>query len=334
MSSPSAPLPFTLLQPAFLSQGAEACVWSVTFLGRAAVLKTRLAKAYRHPSLDEALTRERLVGEARALARARRAGVDAPVPLLVDVPHASLVLERIVGVTLKVWLARAPLCDALAVAAHLGAAVAKLHAAGIAHGDLTTSNVMLRATAAGALDWPAETAAVSEDAGGAAVCADPGDDLDGSVCSDDDDGGGDGGVGGAGEEGGGGCAEGGVSGGGDGGVSAGGANGCVDADAADVIDAHVTLPTLPPHATSVCLIDFGLASLAASAEDCGVDLYVLERAFSSTHASVAKVLFARVLETYAGWMRTLAPPAARSAAAVAAKFAAVRLRGRKRLAFG
>lgn len=333
MSSP--PAPFELLRPAFLSQGAEACVWGVTYLGRDAVLKTRLTKAYRHPSLDETLTRERLLGEARALARARRAGVDAPVPLLVDVPRASLVLERVVGVTLKAWLARAPLSDALAVAAHLGAAVAKLHAAGIAHGDLTTSNVMLRSSADGELDWPGGVGPPLDDTDG--VCADPGDELDASLCSDDDGGGG---VGVGEEEGG--CdvvsAEGG---GGWGGipVGGGGASGSGDTAAAaaavsDCSDSNAVLPDLPARATSVCLIDFGLASLAASAEDCGVDLYVLERAFSSTHASVAKVLFESVYETYIVWLRKLAPPTARNAAAVSAKFAAVRLRGRKRLAFG
>ena len=45
------------------------------------------------------------------------------------------------------------------------------------------------------------------------------------------------------------------------------------------------------------IIDFGLAYTSTLAEDKAVDLYVLERAFSSTHPDSAP-LFARVLQAY------------------------------------
>ena len=84
------------------------------------------------------------------------------------------------------------------------------------------------------------------------------------------------------------------------------------------------------------IIDFGLAcaSGAATVEDCGVDLYVLERALTSAHAKDAKALLAAALAAYASTYAALAPGGAADARAVAAKFAAVRMRGRKRLAFG
>ena len=134
---------------ALLSQGAEARVYSGTFLGRACVVKHRFPKVYRHPVLDARLTRERLMSEARALARARAAGVDVPLLYSVDAPGGVLILERIAGPTVKAWLrgrssAAASGPFAAAVAAHMGAAIARLHAAGMSHGDLTTSNLILR----------------------------------------------------------------------------------------------------------------------------------------------------------------------------------------------
>jgi TP53 regulating kinase-like protein len=46
------------------------------------------------------------------------------------------------------------------------------------------------------------------------------------------------------------------------------------------------------------LIDFGLASQATLPENYAVDLYVLERAFASTHPA-SEGLYAGVLEAYA-----------------------------------
>ncbi|KAM7458612.1 hypothetical protein BLSTO_00640 [Blastocystis sp. subtype 1] len=73
------------------------------------------------------------------------------------------------------------------------------------------------------------------------------------------------------------------------------------------------------------LIDFGLTVVSSSAEDMGVDLYVLERAFISTHVA-AKDLFSRVME---GYESTIVHKKENINA-----FNKVRARGRKRIAFG
>jgi TP53 regulating kinase-like protein len=74
------------------------------------------------------------------------------------------------------------------------------------------------------------------------------------------------------------------------------------------------------------LIDFGLAFTSALAEDKAVDLYVLERAFGSTHPE-SGTLFARVLEAYGAGL-------GRQWAGVLKKLEEVRLRGRKRSMVG
>lgn len=75
----------------------------------------------------------------------------------------------------------------------------------------------------------------------------------------------------------------------------------------------------------IILIDFGLASQSVHEEDRAVDLYVLERAFGSTHPR-AESLFKEVLSAYAESFR--------GAPVVLKKLEDVRMRGRKRSMLG
>jgi TP53 regulating kinase-like protein len=58
-----------------LKQGAEARLWSGTLFGLECVAKERFPKRYRHPELNETLTKDRLRSEARFIHRARAAGM-------------------------------------------------------------------------------------------------------------------------------------------------------------------------------------------------------------------------------------------------------------------
>lgn len=175
------------------------------------ILKHRFTKTYRHPTLDASLTSQRLTFEARALARAAKAGVTVPKVVLVDEKAGVIGMERIEG-----WSVREVLgggaegeVEILAeqeiegevenkieatpvreepedseneglkalknlgvtegkissstilvrkswiksILEHLmrsiGAALARLHKTMIIHGDLTTSNMMVRLTPGG-----------------------------------------------------------------------------------------------------------------------------------------------------------------------------------------
>lgn len=55
--------------------------------------------------------------------------------------------------------------------------------------------------------------------------------------------------------------------------------------------------TAPHDELNVYFIDFGLGYVSHSAEDKSVDLYVLERAFLSTHPNTEK-LFTHLLDCY------------------------------------
>lgn len=281
-----------------ISQGAEGRIYASTHLGQPCIVKERFKKEYRHPVLDERLTKERLGLEARNLVRARKAGVLAPLPYLVDVPTSRIVMERIHGVTVKQWLLSSPSAPSwTAVGVAVGASIARLHACGLVHGDLTTSNLMLQGVpthatpsphagsagyasmaAAGMAPLPLECTQQSDAAFAAAALLPPGPTEGGGAA--------------------------------------------------------------PPHhhllPYPLVFIDFGLSSTNASVEDKGVDLYVLERAVGSTHSGVAEPFFAAVLEGYASASqpRTAGQGAGHGTHAVLAKFQQVRMRGRKRLAFG
>eukprot|EP01127_Copromyxa_protea_P006449 TRINITY_DN16321_c0_g1_i1.p1 TRINITY_DN16321_c0_g1~~TRINITY_DN16321_c0_g1_i1.p1 ORF type:complete len:225 (+),score=45.77 TRINITY_DN16321_c0_g1_i1:245-919(+) len=212
-----------------ISQGAEARVYLSTYLGRPTIVKERFAKTYRHPELDSRLNKERVTGEARMLARVRTLGVDTPCVYLIEAQNLRIYMEYIQGMSTKQFIFQNLSDEGLLkkLAFSLGKCIALLHSAGVIHGDMTTSNFMLREG------------------------ADPGD--------------------------------------------------------------------------GVIPIDFGLSYVSNMEEDKAVDLYVLERAFASTHPN-SDYIFEAIMISY----RDHAVNGPR----VLKRLEKVRARGRKKMAFG
>ncbi|KAI5994019.1 hypothetical protein EDD15DRAFT_2436912 [Pisolithus albus] len=118
------------------------------------LLKYRFNKRYRHPSLDASLTRQRIAGEARALMRCLRSGVNVPGIRMVDAAEGgseedpaaqnSEVTDDVGpdkcgdATLVEFGVERDVLLNMV------GIEIAKTHLANIIHGDLTTSNMMLR----------------------------------------------------------------------------------------------------------------------------------------------------------------------------------------------
>jgi len=121
-------------QPASDDQcrGAEAVV---TFHGGKAE-KRRVSKRYRVEALDRRLITERTRAEARLIHAARKGGV--PTPVISDITHDTIVMERVQGDLLTEDLSEQNVKEA-------GRVVGLLHTAEIMHGDLTTSNLIVRA---------------------------------------------------------------------------------------------------------------------------------------------------------------------------------------------
>ena len=80
-------------------------------------------------------------------------------------------------------------------------------------------------------------------------------------------------------------------------------------------------------------IDFGLSSVSSKVEDKAVDIYVLKRAFISTHPG-SEAVFDQILEKYKGLMSGGPGKNEAKGLQIVAKFKDVEQRGRKRDCFG
>lgn len=126
-----------------LFKGAEAEIWKGEWFNNVALFKIRKSKSWRHPVLDRRIIESRTLKEARIIYAAFQSDIDVPFIYDVDLAKATIVMEFVEGITLKEILSnRDPrffkLCE------DLGYIVAKMHNSSIIHGDLTTSNVILR----------------------------------------------------------------------------------------------------------------------------------------------------------------------------------------------
>ncbi len=127
-----------------VAMGAEAVLVKGDISGEAVVVKYRLEKSYRHPSLDAHLRASRTSLEARLLAKAGMLGINVPHVVYVDTQRGILVTSFIEGRRLKEVLEEGiDEATARELLRQAGFAVAKLHTSGIIHGDLTTSNFIV-----------------------------------------------------------------------------------------------------------------------------------------------------------------------------------------------
>lgn len=233
------------------------------------LLKHRFTKRYRHPTLDTSLTKARVAGEARMLLKCLRSGVHVPGVRMVDAECGVLGLEWIegysvrsllnggdesetragkgeevqdkltaFGITIGVSLSRLhPVwcidvltmpCGTEEVMRQIGVEIAKMHLADVIHGDLTTSNMMIR-------PLQLSSSSPSHPSPAQIVCY---------------------------------------------------------FRSAPSFPCFLILSSLFIHKI---LIDFGLSFVSNLVEDQAVDLYVLERAFASTHPD-SEALFEIVLD--------------------------------------
>ncbi len=125
-----------------IARGAEAVLSADSLEGRKVLVKDRIKKGYRLPELDSRIRKIRTRGEHRLLDRARRAMVFTPRVFRIE--ESRLIMEFIEGERVKDVLNTKPKNERFRIYELIGEAVARLHSAGIIHGDLTTSNMILK----------------------------------------------------------------------------------------------------------------------------------------------------------------------------------------------
>jgi TP53 regulating kinase and related kinases len=132
-----------LTQSVLLKKGAEASLYLSIWHERKVITKTRIPKRYRPEALDKQIRSYRTVHEPQLMHEAKAAGVPTPLIFRVNVPEATIVMEYIEGVQIKQYLNIASKAERKKICLKIGELVGKLHKAGLIHGDLTTSNMIL-----------------------------------------------------------------------------------------------------------------------------------------------------------------------------------------------
>jgi len=123
-----------------IKMGAEA----VLYLEGGYLVKERISKRYRIKEIDEKIRRLRTSLEASLLIAARRHGINTPAVFDIDKKGCKIKMEFIDGQRVKEYFYTSSKKEVEAIAEMIGAAIGRMHSAGIVHGDLTTSNMILR----------------------------------------------------------------------------------------------------------------------------------------------------------------------------------------------
>ncbi len=127
-----------------LYQGAESKVYLDTLDGQDVIVKERISKGYRIKQLDDELRRQRTKKEVKLLTDVRSIGIPTPKILQVDETNCKILMENINGQRLKEHLNSISENDVKSLSIQLGKQIGKLHNNNIIHGDLTTSNMILK----------------------------------------------------------------------------------------------------------------------------------------------------------------------------------------------
>ncbi len=127
-----------------LKQGAEAKLFLTKQDGQHVIIKDRIEKKYRIKQIDQKIRRVRTSRESNLLSGARRVGVPTPRILRVDKENHKIVMEYIDGIRIKELLNESDEKTIKKLSREIGRLIGKLHSAGIIHGDLTTSNMILK----------------------------------------------------------------------------------------------------------------------------------------------------------------------------------------------
>jgi len=135
---------FLELPPELSAKGAEANLYQDQYLDHTVMVKKRIPKNYRIEEIDKYLRKKRTKGESKLLAEAKRCGVMTPLVYDINLKENTITMEEVEGTLIKDVFDYAELIEIISIAHKIGESIARLHNCGIIHGDLTTSNILLK----------------------------------------------------------------------------------------------------------------------------------------------------------------------------------------------
>ncbi|AAL64018.1 conserved hypothetical protein [Pyrobaculum aerophilum str. IM2] len=122
-----------------IAKGAEAEIYLVDWFGLKAVLKWRKPKMYRDPNLDYHIRRRRTINEVRNMYIAYSLGLRVPDVYFFDPGEAKILMEYVEGKNLRDLLNEGNYSYLREVGVYVG----RMHKAGLIHGDLAPTNIIL-----------------------------------------------------------------------------------------------------------------------------------------------------------------------------------------------
>jgi TP53 regulating kinase and related kinases len=124
-----------------ISEGAEAEIYETEAFGMPAILKDRISKAYRTPTLDVQIREQRTKSEARILARASSNGISTPIVLMIN--RYQIFMQKLNGRMLNSILESEKTGKKIeSILANAGVQLGMLHMLDIIHGDYTPANIV------------------------------------------------------------------------------------------------------------------------------------------------------------------------------------------------
>ena len=129
-------------QTKLLKKGAEASLFFINWYGKEAIIKVRIPKKYRPPTLDQQIRRYRTIHEPQLMHHAKTAGVATPLIYMVNVSQSTIIMQYIKGPQIKTLLNNLDKPNQHSLCLQIGKSIAHLHNSGLIHGDLTTSNMI------------------------------------------------------------------------------------------------------------------------------------------------------------------------------------------------
>ncbi len=127
-----------------IKHGAEAILYKDSFDGQTLLVKERVRKGYRITEIDEKLRKLRTREEVKLLTEARKCGVLTPQIVHVDDGSFKIFMEFVDGKRVKEFLNSATENEIQKLSYQIGKSIGRLHSREIIHGDLTTSNMLLK----------------------------------------------------------------------------------------------------------------------------------------------------------------------------------------------
>ncbi|MDL2246722.1 bifunctional N(6)-L-threonylcarbamoyladenine synthase/serine/threonine protein kinase, partial [Methanobrevibacter sp. OttesenSCG-928-K11] len=124
-----------------IAKGAESNISKSSYCNKDAILKTRISKSYRINEIDEKIIKSRTKTEAKLLSDVKRNGVLSPILYDIDLKNKSILMEYINGPLIKDILNENNMED---IGIAIGKSISNIHDLNIIHGDITTSNILLK----------------------------------------------------------------------------------------------------------------------------------------------------------------------------------------------